>query len=65
MCPTSSRPAKPPLAISGRATRLRELRDAFDERVEEMAQSYVDVLELKGRSGNRPITTNAFQVSAR
>lgn len=54
-CPASSCPAKPPSAISrpttNRAATLRERRAAFDERVEEMAQSYVDVLQLKARSG--------------
>ncbi|XP_073322563.1 coiled-coil domain-containing protein 60-like isoform X2 [Pagrus major] len=46
-------PAKPPPAIScltnNRAATLRELKAAFDGRVEEMAQSYVDVLQLKAR----------------
>lgn len=43
---------------------LRELKAAFDERVEEMAQSYVDVLELKARSGKHPISTNVFLLIA-
>ncbi|KAI3371961.1 hypothetical protein L3Q82_006834 [Scortum barcoo] len=46
-------PSKPPLAIShlinNKATVLRELKAAFEERVEEMAQSYVDALKLNAR----------------
>lgn len=43
---------------------LRELKAAFDERVEEMAQSYVDVLELKARSGKHPVPRNVFLLIA-
>ncbi|XP_034728649.1 LOW QUALITY PROTEIN: coiled-coil domain-containing protein 60-like [Etheostoma cragini] len=50
---TSSCPAKPPLAISylinNKASMLRELKSAFDQRITEMSQSYVDILELKAR----------------
>ncbi|XP_035513989.1 coiled-coil domain-containing protein 60-like isoform X2 [Morone saxatilis] len=50
---TMSCPAKPPLAIShlinNRATMLRDVKAVFDERVEELAQSYIDALELKAR----------------
>nr|XP_046241510.1 coiled-coil domain-containing protein 60-like isoform X2 [Scatophagus argus] len=35
--------------INSKATMLREMKAAFDKRVEEIAQSYVDVLELKAR----------------
>lgn len=62
-------PAEPSLAISHliniKATMLLELKAAFAERVEEMAQSYVDILELKARSGktsnpNKFPTVNSF-----
>ncbi|XP_035852238.1 coiled-coil domain-containing protein 60 isoform X2 [Sander lucioperca] len=50
---TSSCPAKPPLVIShlinNKASMLRELKSAFDQRVNEISQSYVDILELKAR----------------
>ncbi|TDH13088.1 hypothetical protein EPR50_G00054280 [Perca flavescens] len=48
---TSSCPAKPPLAVSinNKASMLRELKSAFNQRVNEMSQSYVDILELKAR----------------
>ncbi|XP_049907815.1 coiled-coil domain-containing protein 60-like isoform X3 [Epinephelus moara] len=50
---TSSCPAKPLLLIShlinNKTTMLQELKAAFDERVEEMSQSYINVLELKAR----------------
>ncbi|XP_049907812.1 coiled-coil domain-containing protein 60-like isoform X2 [Epinephelus moara] len=46
-------PAKPLLLIShlinNKTTMLQELKAAFDERVEEMSQSYINVLELKAR----------------
>ncbi|GLD54376.1 coiled-coil domain-containing protein 60 [Lates japonicus] len=46
-------PAKPPSTISHlintKASMLQELRVAFDERAEDMAQSYIDVLEQKAR----------------
>ncbi|XP_045898567.1 coiled-coil domain-containing protein 60-like, partial [Micropterus dolomieu] len=49
----NSCPAEPSLAISHliniKATMLLELKAAFAERVEEMAQSYADILELKAR----------------
>uniref|UniRef100_A0A8C4NSU0 Coiled-coil domain-containing protein 60 n=1 Tax=Dicentrarchus labrax TaxID=13489 RepID=A0A8C4NSU0_DICLA len=50
---TESCPAKPPLAIShlinNEATMLRDVKAVFDERVEELAQTYIDTLELKAR----------------
>ncbi|KAL7391430.1 hypothetical protein ABVT39_009188 [Epinephelus coioides] len=50
---TSSCPAKPLLHIShlinNKTTMLQELKAAFDERVEEMSQSYINILELKAR----------------
>ncbi|KAM7391171.1 hypothetical protein PAMP_021880 [Pampus punctatissimus] len=49
----TSCPAEPPLTISHlinrKASVLQDLRAAFEERAEEMAQNYVDVLELKAR----------------
>ncbi|KAF3851395.1 hypothetical protein F7725_013167, partial [Dissostichus mawsoni] len=55
--PTESCPAISHL-INDKATRLREIKTAFKERVEEISQSYADVLELKarrcaGRAGGR------------
>ncbi|KAG7236479.1 hypothetical protein INR49_000853 [Caranx melampygus] len=46
-------PAQPPSAIShvisSKASMLQELRAAFDQRAEETAQRYIEVLELKAR----------------
>lgn len=50
----SSCPDKPPPTIShlinSKAFMLQELRSAFKERAEEMAENYVNILELKARS---------------
>lgn len=64
VCHCVSCPAKPPSTISHlintKASMLQELRVAFDERAEDMAQSYIDVLEQKARSDHHPVPKRLF-----